>query len=456
MIGSGDQSALFAPAGPEAPLADRLRPRRLEEVVGQPALLGPDQPLRRILEGGKLHSMILWGPPGTGKTTLARLMAQQADLAFLNLSAVLAGVREVREAVEAARRERAAHGRGTVLFLDEVHRFNKAQQDAFLPHLEDGTLVFIGATTENPSFELNKALLSRARVYVLQALAPAELMQVLERALTDGERGLGTWRLAVPAAARDLLVAAADGDARRLLSLLELGAQLVGQGGTLDEAQVERLLAGSGARQFDKQGDTFYDQISALHKAVRGSSPDGALYWLARMLDGGADPLYLARRLVRMASEDIGNADPRALQLALNAWETQERLGSPEGHLALAQAAVYLACAPKSNAVYVAFDRARAEVTRHGSLPVPLHLRNAPTALMKKLGYGQRYRYAHDEPDAYAAGERYLPDELGETRYYHPVPRGLELRIGERLAQLRERDRQARAGLNEVPAKQTP
>ncbi len=456
MVESGGQSALFASAGPEAPLADRLRPQRLEDVVGQSTLLGPGQPLRRILEGGKLHSMILWGPPGTGKTTLARLMAQQADLAFLNLSAVLAGVREVREAVEAARRERAAHGRGTVLFLDEVHRFNKAQQDAFLPHLEDGTLVFIGATTENPSFELNKALLSRARVYVLQALAPAELMQVLERALTDAERGLGTWRLAVPAAARDLLVAAADGDARRLLSLLELGAQLVGQDGTLDAAQVERLLAGSGARQFDKQGDTFYDQISALHKAVRGSSPDGALYWLARMLDGGTDPLYLARRLVRMASEDIGNADPRALQLSLNAWETQERLGSPEGHLALAQVAVYLACAPKSNAVYVAFDRARAEVTQHGSLPVPLHLRNAPTALMKKLGYGQRYRYAHDEPDAYAAGERYLPEELGETRYYHPVPRGLELRIGERLAQLRERDRQARAGLNEAHANKTP
>jgi len=456
MVGSGGQSALFAPAGPEAPLADRLRPRRLEDVVGQSTLLGPGQPLRRILEGGKLHSMILWGPPGTGKTTLARLMAQQADLAFLNLSAVLAGVREVREAVEAARRERAAHGRGTVLFLDEVHRFNKAQQDAFLPHLEDGTLVFIGATTENPSFELNKALLSRARVYVLQALAPAELAQVLERALTDAERGLGTWRLAVPAAARDLLVAAADGDARRLLTLLELGAQLVGQGGTLDAAQVERLLAGSGARQFDKQGDTFYDQISALHKAVRGSSPDGALYWLARMLDGGTDPLYLARRLVRMASEDIGNADPRALQLALNAWETQERLGSPEGHLALAQAAAYLACAPKSNAVYVAFDRVRAEVTQHGSLPVPLHLRNAPTALMKKLGYGQRYRYAHDEPDAYAAGERYLPEELGEARYYHPVPRGLELRIGERLAQLRERDRQARAGLNEANTEKEP
>lgn len=456
MVESGGQSALFVSAGPEAPLADRLRPQRLEDVVGQSTLLGPGQPLRSILEGGKLHSMILWGPPGTGKTTLARLMAQQADLAFLNLSAVLAGVREVREAVEAARRERAAHGRGTVLFLDEVHRFNKAQQDAFLPHLEDGTLVFIGATTENPSFELNKALLSRARVYVLQALAPAELMQVLERALTDAERGLGTWRLAVPATARDLLVAAADGDARRLLSLLELGAQLVGQGGTLDAAQVERLLAGSGARQFDKQGDTFYDQISALHKAVRGSSPDGAVYWLARMLDGGTDPLYLARRLVRMASEDIGNADPRALQLSLNAWETQERLGSPEGHLALAQAAVYLACAPKSNAVYVAFDRARAEVTQHGSLPVPLHLRNAPTALMKKLGYGQRYRYAHDEPDAYAAGGRYLPEELGEARYYHPVPRGLELRIGERLAQLRERDRQARAGLNEAHAKQTP
>ncbi|GMV67869.1 MAG: ATPase AAA [Pseudomonadota bacterium] len=418
--------------------------------MGQAHLLGPGQPLRAILEGGRLHSMILWGPPGAGKTTLARLMAQQADLLFLSLSAVQAGIREVREAVDAARRERSVSGRGTVLFLDEVHRFNKAQQDAFLPHIEDGTLVFIGATTENPSFELNRALLSRARVYVLSALDEADLARVLERALSDTERGLGGLRLEVPEPARRLLIQAADGDARRLLGLLELGAELVGAGGPLDALAVERLLTGAGARQFDKGGDLFFDQISALHKAVRGSSPDGALYWLARMVDGGADPLYIARRLVRMASEDIGNADPRALQLALNAWETQERLGSPEGHLALAQAAVFLACAPKSNAVYRAFDAARADATRHGSLPVPLHLRNAPTALMKQLGHGRAYRYAHDEPDAYAAGEQYLPEAMGEAHYYHPVPRGLELRIGERLALLRERDRQARA--NDPPA----
>jgi len=444
------QPSLFATPQPAAPLADRLRPQQLDEVVGQAHLLGPGQPLRAILEGGRLHSMILWGPPGAGKTTLARLMAQQADLLFLSLSAVQAGIREVREAVDAARRERSVSGRGTVLFLDEVHRFNKAQQDAFLPHIEDGTLVFIGATTENPSFELNRALLSRARVYVLSALDEADLARVLERALSDTERGLGGLRLEVPEPARRLLIQAADGDARRLLGLLELGAELVGAGGPLDALAVERLLTGAGARQFDKGGDLFFDQISALHKAVRGSSPDGALYWLARMVDGGADPLYIARRLVRMASEDIGNADPRALQLALNAWETQERLGSPEGHLALAQAAAYLACAPKSNAVYRAFDAARADATRHGSLPVPLHLRNAPTALMKQLGHGRAYRYAHDEPDAYAAGEQYLPEAMGEAHYYHPVPRGLELRIGERLALLRERDRQARA--NDPPA----
>ena len=443
MINDG-QPDLFPRSGGSAPLADRLRPRHLDEVAGQAHLLGSGQPLRAILEGGRLHSMILWGPPGTGKTTLARLMAQQADLHFLSLSAVQAGIREVREAVDAARRERSASGRGTVLFLDEVHRFNKAQQDAFLPHIEDGTLVFIGATTENPSFELNRALLSRARVYVLHALDEADLARILERALADADRGLGGLNLAVPAPARALLIGAADGDARRLLGLLELGAELVGTGGQIDAATVERLLTGSGARQFDKGGDLFFDQISALHKAVRGSSPDGALYWLARMLDGGTDPLYIARRLVRMASEDIGNADPRALQLALDAWETQERLGSPEGHLALAQAATYLACASKSNAVYRAFDAARADVAQHGSLPVPLHLRNAPTGLMKQLGHGRAYRYAHDEPDAYAAGEHYFPERMAPTRYYYPVPRGLELRIGERLALLRERDRAAR------------
>jgi putative ATPase len=435
-----DLFALDASQG--KPLADRMRPRGLEEYVGQDHILGPGKPLRTAIEAGRLHSMVLWGPPGTGKTTLARLLANASGYRFATLSAVLAGVKDIRAMVERAREERAASGRGTVLFIDEVHRFNKSQQDAFLPHVEDGTLLFVGATTENPSFELNNALLSRARVYVLKALAADDLLALLRRALADRERGLGAERLVVSEASLALLADAADGDARRALNLLEIAAELA-EDGTLADTVVQEVCSGQ-VRRFDKGGEAFYDQISALHKAVRGTSPDGALYWLCRMLDGGCDPVYIARRVVRMASEDIGNADPRGLQLALNAWDTQERLGSPEGELALAQAVVYLACAPKSNAVYTAFNAAMADARKSGSLEVPLHLRNAPTRLMKELGYGKRYRYAHDEPDAYAAGETYLPDALAGRSYYHPVERGLEQRIREKLADLRERDRRHR------------
>ncbi|HYW03083.1 MAG TPA: replication-associated recombination protein A [Gammaproteobacteria bacterium] len=428
------------------PLADRMRPRTLDECVGQEHLLAPGKPLRLAIEGGSLHSMVLWGPPGSGKTTLARLIAEYCDMAFVTLSAVMAGVKDVRAAVESARALRHSEGRGTILFIDEVHRFNKAQQDAFLPYVEDGTLVFVGATTENPSFELNNALLSRARTYVLRRLQPSDLRRLLDRALEDAERGLGGRGTTVAPALLERLAEAADGDARRALNLLELCADLAGDeahGGRVDEAIVAEVVAG-GVRQFDKGGEAFYDQISALHKSVRGSAPDAALYWLARMLDGGCDPLYIARRVVRMASEDIGNADPRAVALALDAWDVQERLGSPEGHLAVAQAVVYLACAPKSNAVYTAFNQSVKDAAAYGSLPVPIHLRNAPTRLMKELGYGRRYRYAHDEPDAYAAGERYFPEEMGERRYYRPVPRGLEIRIGEKLEALREKDRKSR------------
>ena len=418
-----------------------MRPRTLEEFAGQAHLLGAGAPLARAVTGGGLHSMILWGPPGSGKTTLARMIAGQYEAEFIALSAVLAGVKDVRAAVERAQALRA-EGRRTVLFLDEVHRFNKAQQDAFLPWVEDGTLTFIGATTENPSFELNSALLSRARVYVLKALGRDALVTVLAQALADRERGLGERAPVISQEQLEALADAADGDARRALNLLELAADLAEatpeSERVLDEATLAGLLAG-GHRRFDKRGEAFYDQISALHKSVRGTDPDAALYWLARMLDGGCDPAYIARRILRMASEDIGNADPRGMALARDAWDVYDRLGSPEGELALAQAVAYLACAPKSNAIYKAFGAAQADAVKLGSLAVPLHLRNAPTRLMKGLGYGRDYRYAHDEEDAYAAGEHYFPEEMAPRRYYEPPPRGLELKIGEKLAQLRSR-----------------
>jgi putative ATPase len=429
-------------AAPETlrPLADRMRPRTLAQFVGQRHLLAPGKPLAASIAAGQLHSLILWGPPGTGKTTLARLIAQASRANFIALSAVMAGVKDIRAAVESARAARAAEGRPTLLFLDEVHRFNKAQQDTFLPYLEDGTLSFIGATTENPSFEVVSALLSRARVYVLRALAVEDLTDLLQAALRDSERGLGTLQLQADGPALELIARAADGDARRALNMLELAAGLTESGGSaaLTLAIAQEVAAG-GLRRFDKGGDQFYDQISALHKAVRGTDPDGALYWLCRMLDGGCDPRYIARRVARMAVEDIGLADPRALALALDGWECYERLGSPEGELALATAVVYLACAPKSNALYLAMGEAMADVSEFGTLDVPLRLRNAPTRLMKNLGYGRDYRYAHDEPQAFAAGERYLPDELPDRRYYRPVDRGLELKIGEALARLRAR-----------------
>ena len=429
----------------QAPLADRLRPRSLAEFAGQTHLLAEGKPLRLALDGGRIHSMILWGPPGSGKTTLARLAAKVTDADFIGLSAVLAGVKDIRSAVDTARTNRTA-GRGTVLFVDEVHRFNKAQQDAFLPHVEDGTLVFIGATTENPSFEVNPALISRTRVYVLEPVEDRAVARVVERALEDVECGLGRHGLVMDPPDRERLVEAADGDVRRALNALELAAGLAMRAGgnRLGGELLTEVLAGGGLRRFDKGGDAFYDLISAVHKSIRGSSPDAALYWIGRMLDGGCDPLYVARRLVRVASEDVGNADPRALRIALDAWEAYERLGSPEGELAIAQAGVYLACAAKSDAVYRGFGAAAADVRRHGSLPVPLHLRNAPTSLMRELGHGRSYRHAHDEPEGYAAGETYLPERLAGRRYYTPVTRGLEIRIAEKLARLRELDRTAR------------
>jgi putative ATPase len=423
------------------PLADRMRPRSLDEFVGQSQILGPGKPLRLALEGGRLHSLVLWGPPGTGKTTLARLIAQRSDAEFIALSAVLAGVKDIRAAVERAQATRAATAKPTVLFLDEVHRFNKAQQDSFLPYVEDGTLTFIGATTENPSFEVISALLSRARVYVLRPLVAADLEQVLQAAVADRERGLGARGLVLDADAAALIARAADGDARRALNMLEIAADLaIDRTGTetITLTQAEEVASGT-RRRFDKGGDQFYDQISALHKSVRGTDPDAALYWFARMIDGGCDPRYLARRVVRMAIEDVGLADPRAFALTLDAWETFERLGSPEGELAIAVAIVYLAVAPKSNAVYVALGEAEADVAQFGTLDVPLRFRNAPTRLMKEIGYGKGYRYAHDEPGAYATGERYLPDEMPDRRYYRPVPRGLESRIAEALERLRAR-----------------
>ena len=424
-----------------APLAERMRPQALGDFQGQAHLLGEDKPLRRAIESDRLHSMVLWGPPGSGKTTLARLIAGRSGCAFVRLSAVLAGVKDIRAAVTDARRRREGEGRGTILFIDEVHRFNKGQQDALLPHVEDGTLVLIGATTENPSFELNNALLSRARVYLLQALTLEAIGRILDAALIDRQRGLGERGLALTSEARVRLAEAADGDARRGLNLLELAAELT-EGREIDVATVAEVVTGS-LRRFDKGGDLFYDQMSALHKSVRGSAPDAALYWLARMVDGGCDPHYIARRIVRMACEDIGNADPRALDLALSAWDAQRRLGSPEGELALAQAVVYLACAAKSNAVYMAWKAALRDAWESGSREVPPHLRNAPTSLMQGLGYGRDYRYAHDEPEAYAAGEDYFPEGVGSRTYYAPVERGLEIRIREKLAHLRELDRAA-------------
>ena len=432
---------LFGSAPIAQPLAARLRASSLDEYVGQEHLLAPGKPLREALEQGALHSMIFWGPPGVGKTTLAKLLAQVSDAHFETISAVLSGVKEIRQAVEMARQQAAQYGRRTILFVDEVHRFNKSQQDAFLPYVEDGTLIFIGATTENPSFELNNALLSRARVYVLKSLDEAAMRKLVARALGE-EKGLGKRQLQLPEESFQVLLAAADGDGRRLLNLLENAADLAEDGGELGVELLQNLL-GDSRRRFDKGGEAFYDQISALHKSVRGSNPDAALYWYARMLDGGCDPLYLARRVVRMASEDIGNADPRALTLCLNAWDVQERLGSPEGELAVAQAVVYLACAPKSNAVYMGFKAAMRDAAEHGSLEVPLHLRNAPTKLMKELGYGEEYRYAHDEPDAYAAGEDYFPEQLEPRQYYQPVPRGLELKIRDKLDHLGKLDRQS-------------
>jgi putative ATPase len=430
---------LFAGPVPVSPLADALRPKTLDEVVGQRHLIGPGKPLRLAFESGKPHSMILWGPPGTGKTTIARLMADVFDAEFIALSAVLSGVKDIKEAVQRAQEALATSGRGTILFVDEVHRFNKAQQDAFLPFVEQGLFTFVGATTENPSFEVNGALLSRATVYVLKSLSESELGELFDRAVRRSPGGPG-----FDATARERVIGWADGDARRLLNLLEILDTAAKSAGVaqVDGAFVENAVARN-LRRFDKGGDAFYDQISALHKSVRGSSPDASLYWLVRMLDGGADPLYIGRRVVRMAAEDIGLADPRALRIALDACETYERLGSPEGELALAEAVIYLACAAKSNAVYAAYNAAREFVAHDQSRPVPVHLRNAPTKLMKELGFGREYRYAHDEAEAYAAGESYLPEGMADPGWYAPTGRGLEGRIREKLAELRSRDEAA-------------
>ncbi|MDO6513350.1 replication-associated recombination protein A [Neptuniibacter sp. 2_MG-2023] len=437
---------LFSQTPAYEPLAAKIRPKTLAEYYGQKHLLGQGKPLRTALEQGSAHSMIFWGPPGVGKTTLAKLIAHHVDAHFITLSAVLSGVKDIRVAVEQAKQHSAQTGRKTILFVDEVHRFNKSQQDAFLPYIEDGTIIFVGATTENPSFELNNALLSRARVYLLRSLEESDILEVIQRGITDKEHGLGDRNLVISEDMINRLAQAADGDARRSLNLLEIAADLAVKqdDGTelIDEQVLEEVLRSSG-RRYDKQGDLFYDMISAFHKSVRGSSPDGALYWYCRMLDGGCDPLYIARRLVAIASEDIGNADPRAMQVALSAWDAFERVGPSEGERAIAQAAVYCASAPKSNAIYQAFNQCLMDVKSQPSYEVPVHLRNAPTSLMKDMGYGAEYRYAHNEPDAYAAGENYLPPEIAGQQWYYPEARGLEVKIGEKLRHLKNLDQQS-------------
>ncbi|WP_444897512.1 replication-associated recombination protein A [Microbulbifer sp. SSSA005] len=437
-------SDLFDTPKTHQPLAARMRPNSLAHYVGQSHLLGEGKPLREAVERGQLHSMILWGPPGVGKTTFARLLAEECDARFATLSAVLAGVKDIRQAVAEAEQHRIQSGRHTILFVDEVHRFNKAQQDAFLPYVEEGTVTFVGATTENPAFELNNALLSRCRVYLLRSIPEEELLGLLRYALQTDQQ-LRERSVNIPEEVLGKIARAADGDARSALNLLEVACDLAKEeaGRLIVDEDVLAEVLSADVRRFDKGGDYFYDQISAMHKSVRGSDPDAALYWFVRMLDGGCDPLYIARRVVRMASEDIGNADPRALQLSLNAWDVQERLGSPEGELAIAQAITYLAVAAKSNAVYSAYNRAVADVRREPSYEVPVHLRNAPTKLVKSLSHGAEYRYAHDEPDAFAAGENYFPEEIAEREYYQPVPRGLELKISEKLQTLRRLNRES-------------